>query len=387
MPPLLPRFFASAPIAVRAIVLMIALLTGVSPALATEPTLTDRAFVFGLPKAELHVHLEGTMEPELYLQIAQRNHVSIPYATPDDVRERLRGARDLPSFIRIYEEFVGALKTEQDFHDLALGYFRKAHAQGVVYAEVFVDPQLHLERGVALKTLYAGLRRAQRDARRELGMETHYILCFLRDRPAQDAARLLEDSRPWFGNLIIGVGLDNPEVDAFPEKFAPVFMRAKALGLHRTSHCDVDQPNTVAHHWGVLRLLDVERIDHGLNVLDDPALLKEVHDRRIGLTGAPTLFYTDIPGRMEYRAGAIAKLLDAGTLVTVNSDDPGMKRGLYIGDLMLRVQQTTGMTRQQMVQLTRNSFTIAWISEPRRRRYLAMVDDYIAAQEPATGIF
>jgi len=339
---------------------------------------SDQAFLFGLPKAESHVHLEGTMEPELYLQIARRNHVSTPYATLEDVRERLRTARDLASFIGIYEELIGVLKTEADFHDIAMGYFRKAHAQGVVYAEIFFDPQLHLERGVALKTIHAGLARAQRDAKRELGLEAHYILSFLRDRPAQDAARVLEDSRPWLGTLIIGVGLDNPEVKDFPEKFQAVFARAKQLGLHRTSHCDVDQPDTVAHHWGALKLLEVERIDHGLNVLDDPALLKAVRDRGIGLTGAPTLFYTDIPGRMEYRAGAIRKLLEAGVRVTVNSDDPGMKRGLYVGDLMLRVQQTAGLSRDQMVQLARNSFLIAWTGEAQRRRYLADIERYVS---------
>lgn len=355
----------------------IATLIIATPALAAP--LSDQAFIFGLPKAELHVHLEGTMEPELYLAIARRNEIATPYNTAEDVRERLRGAHDLGSFIKIYEELIGAVKTEQDFHDIALAYFRKVQSQGVVYAEVFVDPQLHLERGVALKTIYAGLKRAQRDAKKELGMETHFILCFLRDRPAEDAAKVLEDSRPWFGDLIVGVGLDNPEVKNFPEKFEAVFTRAKQLGLHRTSHCDVGQPDTVAHHWGVLKRLGVERIDHGLNVLDDPALIEEVRNRKIGLTGAPTLFYTEIPGRMEYRAGAIQKLLEAGLLVTVNSDDPGMKRGLYVGDLMLRVQQTTGMSRAQMVQLARNSFEIAWIGEKQRRRYLAAIDSYVAA--------
>ena len=350
--------------------------TCAAAASSAAPPASMEAFIFGLPKAELHVHLEGTMEPELFLTIAARNKIKTPYATAADVRQRLLDAKDLPSFIVIYEELIGALRTEQDFHDVALGYFRKARSQGVVYVEMFFDPQLHLERGVKLKTLYAGLERARRDAREQLGLEAHYILCFLRDRPAESAAKVLEQSRPWLAQ-IIGVGLDNPEVENFPAKFQAVFARAKELGLHRTSHCDVGQPNTVEHHWGVIELLDVERIDHGLNVLDDPELIEIVQDKRIGLTAAPTLFYRDIPGRMEYRAGAIRKMLDIELLVSVNSDDPGMKRSLYVGDLMLRVQQTTNMSRDQVVQLAKNSFLIAWINPEERSRYLASIDAYV----------
>ncbi|WP_198045782.1 adenosine deaminase [Novosphingobium aquimarinum] len=351
------------------------------PALATDAE-TEKAFIMGLPKAELHVHLEGTMEPELYLAIAQRNGIFTPYATGEDVRDRLRAAHDLPSFIVIYEELIGAAQTAQDFHDIALAYFRKAHSQGVVYAEVYFDPQLHLERGVPLETLYAGLAAAQRDAREELGLEAHYILSFLRDRSAADAAHVLEASRPWIGDLVIGVGLDNPEVKDFPAKFEEVFERAGALGLHRTSHCDVDQADTIANHWGVIEKLKVERIDHGLNVPDDPALVAAVRARGIGLTGAPTLFYTEIPGRMAYRAGRIRQLLDLGLLVSVNSDDPGMKRSLYVGDLMERVQEETGMSRDDIVRLARNSFAIAWIDEAERAAYLGRIDRYLADREP-----
>lgn len=347
--------------------------------MTTSQALTDKQFIFGLPKAELHVHLEGAMEPELYIEIARRNGISTDYKTAEEVRDRLRAARDLSSFIGIYEELVDVLRTESDFRDVALGYFRMARSQGVVYAEVFFDPQLHLERGVPFDTVCAGLDSAKRQAMSGLGLEAHFIMCFLRDRKAEEAASVLQQSRPWLGKLIIGVGLDNPEVEGFPAKFQDVFAQAAQLGLRLTSHCDVDQPNTVAHHWGVLDVLGVERIDHGLNVLDDPALIETVGARRIGLTGAPTLFYTEIPGRMEYRAGAIRKLLDLGLLITVNSDDPGMKRSLYVGDLLLRVMQTTGMTREHIGQLARNSFEIAWISRERRAHYLREIQAYMAS--------
>ena len=336
----------------------------------------DEAFIFGLPKAELHLHLEGAMEPELYLELAARNGIATDFETAEDVRERLRTATDMPSFIVIYEQLIDVIRTTEDFRDVALGYFRKAREQGVILAEVFFDPQLHLERGIEFSAICEGLAEARNQAGSELGLEASYIMCFLRDRPIEAALAVLEQSRPWLGELIIGIGLDNPEIRDFPAKFAPVFDRARELGFRLTTHCDVDQPNTVAHHWGALDLLKVERIDHGLNVLDDPALVEAVRERHIGLTAAPTLLPREIPGRMEYRAGAIRKLLELGLLVNLNSDDPGMKRGLYIGDLMLRAAQTAGMSRPQVVQLARNGFDMAWIDAETRSRYLARLDAY-----------
>ncbi|NKF24752.1 adenosine deaminase [Solimonas marina] len=334
---------------------------------------TLHAFVMAMPKAELHVHIEGTMEPELYLDIAARNGIATPYADAEAVRQRLRDAHDLPSFIGIYEELIAAIRSAQDFRDLAMAFFAKAQSQGVVYAEVFFDPQLHLERGIPLAAIFGGLARARIEAEQTLGFKARYIMCFLRDRSADDALKVLRDSAPWRDEFI-GIGLDNPEVDGFPDKFAAVFDEARGMGLRLTTHCDVGQPNTVAHHWGALDVLKVERIDHGLNVLDDPKLIDAVRERRIGLTAAPTLFYTEIPGRMEYRAGAIKQLLEHGLLVSLNSDDPGMKRSLYIGDLMLRAARTVGLSRDMLVQLARNSFVTAWLSDEERDAYLAQLE-------------
>lgn len=353
--------------------LLSVLITGAAHA-ANEDV--DARFIRSLPKAELHVHLEGTLEPEMYLELARRNGVRSKYRDAEQLRARLRDARDLPSFIAIYEELVAVLRTREDFRDLAMAYFRRAREQGVLHAEVYVDPQLHLERGVPLAALWNGLADARDRAQGELGLNAVFILSFLRDRPADAAAKVLEDSRPWFG-LIVGVGLDNPEVVNFPEKFVAVYQRAAALGLHRTTHCDVDQPNTVEHHWGAIRLLGVERIDHGMNVLDDPALIAEVRARGIGLTAAPTLYYREIPGRMERRAGAVRDLLAAGLLVSVNSDDPGLKRSLYVADLMERVAQTVGLSRADLVQLARNSFESAWLEPAVKARYLAMLDSEV----------
>lgn len=335
----------------------------------------------GLPKAELHLHMEGTIEPELFLEIAARNGIEVPYDSPEAVKNRLRAAYDLPSFIEIYEELIGVVQTSQDLHDLTLAYYRKAYSQGVRRVEMYFDPQLHLERGMTLETLFAGIKSGKEAAEAEMDLSIDFIIAFLRDRPAEDALEVFESSRPWHHELIIGVGLDNPEVEDFPEKFKEVYARAREAGLRLTSHCDVQQKHTIKHHWGVIYVLGVERIDHGLNVIDDPVLLSEVKKRGIGLTGVPSLFYRDMPGRMEYRAGAVKALLDAGAEMSVHSDDPGMKRGLYIGDLYLRVQAQTGMTRDGLVTMAKNSFRTAWITEEARAAYLQSIDDYVAAFE------
>ncbi len=332
----------------------------------------------GLPKAELHLHMEGTMEPELFLKIAARNGMEVPYSEPDEVRERLRTAHDLPSFIEIYEELIGVVKYPEDIRDITLHYYRKAYSQGVRHVEMYFDPQLHLERGMGLDQVFEGLAMGKAAAESEMELTIGFIMAFLRDRPAETAMQVLEDAKPWHKQLM-GVGLDNPEVVNFPEKFKEVYAKAKGYGLRLTSHCDVGQKNTIENHWGVIRTLGVERIDHGLNVLDDPELLAEVKARGIGLTGVPSLFYREIPGRLEYRAGAVKGLLDAGVEISIHSDDPGMKRGLYVGDLMLRAQSVTGMTRADLVALAKNSFRTAWISDTERAYYLAMIDDYVAS--------
>jgi adenosine deaminase len=268
------------------------------------------------------------------------------------------------------------MRTEQDFHDVALAYFRRVRAQGAVYVEMFFDPQMHTTRGIPFATVIRGLASARRDARMELGLRAEYIICFNRDRSAASAAEILEAARPWLRDPIIGIGLDNPEEFDFPKKFQAVYARAKELGLRRTSHCDPNQPNTIAHHWGCLDLLGVERIDHGLNVLDDPKLLATVRDRKIGFTICMSIFYSDLPGFVEERASYAKRMLDQRLLVTLNSDDPGMMHSNYLADCLLITQQAAHLSRHEVLTLVRNSFTIAWLSDADRAAYLRQVDEF-----------
>jgi adenosine deaminase len=360
------------PLAIRAVLAVAAGRAACAAAADPSGDAALRAFIFSVPKAELHVHLEGTLDPEHYLQLAARNGVATPYTSAEAVRGRLRHARDLNTFIEVYDDMQSVIRTERDIHDIAVTYFERAHAQGIVYIEMFFDPQTHLERGLPLAAVFAGLESARAEAARRLGMHVEYILCFNRDRSAASAEQILDAIGPWRRD-IIGIGLDNPEVNGFPDKFAAVYARARSLGLRLTAHCDVNQPNSRAHIRGCLEVLHVERIDHGVNVLDDPALIAMVRDRHIGLTVCPTLLYTDIPGRFEGRARAIERMLDLGLLVCVNSDDPGIMRGLLVGDLIWRMHEATGLSKQQVAQLASNSFRIAWLPERERDARLAEV--------------
>jgi adenosine deaminase len=335
-------------------------------------------FIYGMPKAELHIHLEGSIDPEEYIGLVARNNLQSAYGTAEAVRLRLRHATNLDTFIEVYQEMLASMRTERDFHDVALACFEHLHAQHVVHVEMFFDPQMHTTRGIPFSTVMEGIDSARSEAEGRLGMTIGYIMCFNRNRTAASAMEILEASKPWLPR-ILGIGLDNNEEAGFPEKFKGIFARAGQLGLHRTAHCDVNQAHSVDHIWGCLQLLGVERIDHGVNVLDDPRLIETVKARRIGLTVCPTLLYTEIPGRLEFRAKAIKRMLDLGLLVTVNSDDPGIMRGLYVSDLMAKVQVAAQLSRDDVVALARNSFLISWIPDSERKLDLRMLDDYVAS--------
>jgi len=329
-----------------------------------------RTFVEGLPKAELHLHIEGTLEPELKFELAQRNGISLPYASP----EEMRAAYDfdsLTTFLVGYYEGMGVLQTEQDFHDLAMAYFRKAASQNVRYAETFFDPQGHTSRGVDFGVVVEGLLSAQAEARDTLGLRNQLILCFLRDMSAESAMETLEQSAPW-SDRIVGVGLDSDERDNPPVKFKEVFAKAKDMGYRLTMHCDVDQEDSVGHIRQAIDDIGVERIDHGVNSLDDNALAQELADRGMGLTVCPISNGFVVGG---LRAGELKTMLDRGIRATVNSDDPAYFNG-YVLENLVAVQDAVGLSNDELVQLERNAFTIAWLDDADRAGYLDELDSY-----------
>jgi adenosine deaminase len=330
-------------------------------------------FIAGMPKAELHVHLEGTLEPELKFQLAARNHMDLPYRSAAEMRAAY-SFDDLPSFLAMYYEGMAVLQAEEDFYDLAMAYFRKARSQNVVYAEVFFDPQAHTARGVPFETMISGFRQAQLAAGAELGLRTQLIMCFMRDLSADSAMQTLENSlahREW----IAGVGLDSDEKGNPPVKFKEIFDRAREEGYHLTMHCDVDQQDSVAHIWQCLDDIGVERIDHGVNCLEDAALVQRLKSSAVGLTACPisNSYVSD-----GLKAREIKEMLDQSLLVTINSDDPAYFPG-YINENLSAVTVAANLTRQQIAQAVRNAFTIAWLGKADRDRYLRDLAAYVSA--------
>ncbi|MGZ4338372.1 MAG: adenosine deaminase [Gaiellaceae bacterium] len=327
-------------------------------------------FIEGMPKAELHVHLEGTLEPELKFELAARNGLDLPYGSADEMRAAYR-FDDLPSFLAVYYEGMGVLITEQDFYDLATAYFRKARSQNVVYAEVFFDPQAHTSRGIPFGTVVEGIHRARDDAEASLGLRTQLIMCFLRDMSAESAMGTLEQSLP-YKDWIVGVGLDSDEKNNPPVKFKDVFARARSEGYRLTMHCDVDQESSVEHIRQCLDEIGVERIDHGVNALEDKALIDEIKRRGLGLTVCPISngYVTD-----GLKAAEIKTMLDQGMRVTVNSDDPAYFPG-YMNENLLAVQEAVSLTRDEIAQVVRNAFAVSWLGEDDKDGYLAALDAY-----------
>jgi len=325
-------------------------------------------FVAALPKAELHLHIEGTLEPELKLALARRNGLDLPYETVDEMRAAY-DFDDLPSFLAQYYEGMSVLLDEADFYDLAMAYFNRVAPQNVVYVEMFFDPQAHTTRGIGFDTVIGGLRRAQADAQRDLGIESALIMCFLRDMTARSAAETLA-AADGYKDWILGVGLDSDEKDNPPTKFKDVFATARAQGYRLTMHCDVDQEDSVSHIWQCIDDIGVERIDHGVNCLEDASLVTEIKRRNLGLTVCPISNDYVSDGT---KAAAIKTMLDLGMLVTINSDDPAYFPGYMLENLMT-VQREADLDKDDMVQLVRNGFQASWLSDDQKASYIARVD-------------
>jgi adenosine deaminase len=329
-----------------------------------------KEFIEKMPKAELHVHLEGTLEPEHIFSLAQRNNIELDYSTPEEVIAAY-DFHDLPSFLTIYYAAMNVLRTEQDFYELAYHYFERAKADNIIYVEPFFDPQAHTSRGVDFETIIGGIKRAQEDAEVKLGIESNLIMCFLRDMSAESAMEHLEMSLP-FKDHIIGVGLDSDEKNNPPEKFAEVFARARAEGYKLTMHCDLNQENILEHIRECLDLINVDRIDHGYNCLEDDDLVQEIVSRGLGLTICP------ISNRMVIQSltGAeIKKMLDHGIKATINSDDPAYFRA-YLNDNFIALAEEGELTKEEIVQLSRNAFDIAWLPDSRRQNYIDLLNEF-----------
>ena len=327
-----------------------------------------RALLTGMPKAELHIHIEGSLEPELIFALAQRNGVQLDYPSVEALRQAYDFS-DLQSFLDIYYAGASVLLKEQDFYDMTAAYLARAHADQVRHAEIFFDPQTHTARGVPFETIINGIWRACQDS----PISASLIMCFLRHLSEDEAIATLEESLP-FRDKFIGVGLDSSEVGHPPEKFARVFERARQLGLHLVAHAGEEGPPSYID--SALDVLNVERIDHGVRCLESPELVERLAREQMALTVCPLsnikLRVFDVMGTHNLR-----RLLDAGLAATVNADDPAYFGG-YLNQNFLAAFEALPLDETHARQLARNSFAAAFVEPERKRAWLAEVDAFFA---------
>ena len=321
-----------------------------------------------IPKAELHLHIEGTLEPEMMMQLAQRNGIKLQYADVDEIR-RAYDFTDLQSFLDIYYAGAQVLITEQDFYDLTWAYLERAARDTVRHVEIFFDPQTHTDRGISFATVVDGICGALQDGESRLGITYRLIMCFLRHLSAGAAMHTLEDSLSYRGQ-IDAVGLDSAEVGHPPSKFVEVFDRAREEGYLTVAHAGEEGP--AEYIWQALDLLKVERIDHGIRCLDDPALVKRLVDDQVPLTVCPL---SNLKLRVfdTLEDHNLKRLMDAGICATVNSDDPAYFGG-YIGENFLRVQQALDLNVDDIQSLAKNAFAASFLCDEDQRRHIAEID-------------
>ena len=326
------------------------------------------AFIRAMPKVELHVHVEGTLEPELMFDLAARNGVALPFARVEDVRAAYAFA-DLQAFLDIYYQGTRVLVTEDDFCRLALAYFERAHADAVRHAELFFDPQAHTARGVALETVVLGLARAQAQARDDFGITSSLILCFLRHLSATAAMETLEQALP-LREHFVGVGLDSSEREHPPEKFAAVFERARAEGLRVVAHAGEEGP--AAYVAAAIDVLRVDRVDHGVRCVEDDALVDRLARLQMPLTVCPL---SNVRLRVFERLEDhnLVQLLERGVCVTVNSDDPAYFGG-YVAENFVQCWRALGLSRDQLRVLGRNAIDASFAADERKRALRAELE-------------
>ena len=334
---------------------------------AVSPTQLP-ALLQAMPKTELHMHIEGSLEPELIFQLAQRNQVQLPYSSVEVLRAAY-AFTDLQSFLDIYYAGASVLLTEPDFYDMAWAYFLKAQADNVVHAELFFDPQTHTARHVPMDTVISGLHRACVDAQAQLGISASLILCFLRHLSEEDALHTLDEAKPYL-DKIIGVGLDSSERGHPPEKFERVFAQARALGLHVVAHAGEEGPP--AYIWGALDVLKAERIDHGVQAIHDPTLMKRLAQERIPLTVCPlsNQKLCVFPNLADHNLGA---MLDQGLCVMLNSDDPAYFGG-YLNDNFVQTFAALPLTAAHAYQLACNSYEASFVPEAQKQVWRTQLD-------------
>ncbi len=331
------------------------------------------SFIRDMPKAELHLHIEGTLEPELMFAIGERNGIELPFGSVEEVR-RAYEFSNLQSFLDIYYAGAKVLREEQDFYDLTWAYLTKVSGQHVRHVEIFFDPQTHTDRGVEFETVISGIRRALEDARTALGMSSRLIMCFLRHLTGEAAVETLHQALP-FKEWIVAVGLDSSEVGHPPEKFVEAFDLAREEGLLTVAHAGEEGPPE--YIWQALDLLKAERIDHGVRCVEDERLVERLREEQVPLTVCP-LSNVKLCVFDEMSQHNLKQLLDLDLCATVNSDDPAYFGG-YMNENFLAAQRALNLDKDDIYRLVRNSFAATFLEPERQDALIKELDDYVAA--------
>jgi adenosine deaminase len=332
---------------------------------------TLKQFIKEIPKAELHVHIEGTLEAELMFKLAQRNQIQLPYQSVTEVQQAYQ-FENLQSFLDIYYAGATVLQTQQDFYDLTWAYLEKANSQNIRHTEIFFDPQTHTMRGISFDTVYRGIHQALENAHKQFGITSHLILCFLRHLSAEAAMETLEMALPYKEN-IIAVGLDSSELGNPPSKFKAVFDRARSEGFLTVAHAG--EEGSSDYIWQAIKLLKVTRIDHGVQSLQDPKLVDYLVQNKIPLTVCPlsNVKLKIFPTMAEHN---FKKLLDIGIFVTINSDDPAYFGG-YMTENYQATQTALNLNKTEIYTMTKNAFEAAFLTTKQRDKYLQELDDFM----------
>ena len=347
------------------------------------PPATIPDLIAQLPKVETHLHLEGTLEPEMKFALAERNGIKLPYRNVEEMLGSYRFT-NLPEFLAVYYDGMQVLHTEEDYHDLCYAYLKKAASQNVLYAELFFDPQQHTLRGVRMEEIMAGFASARRQAQRDFGIDAQFILCFNRELTQRSAMVALEQGLP-YRDQIVAIGLDSDERNNPPSKFAVHFDRARKAGLKITAHCDLNQKDTLEHIREAIQDIRVDRIDHGGNVLESPELIAMAKAANMYFAVCPVLSGTVRRG--DTAINVARGMIDAGLNIYFNSDDPAYMKGVYLNEVYALTAAKSAMTDQEIVNVARNGFEAIWVEPGRKAKFLETIDAFAVSRGLEPGGF
>lgn len=336
-----------------------------------------KELISAMPKAELHLHIEGTLEPELFFKLAKRNKIAIPYQNDSELRSAYQ-FNNLQSFLDIYYAGTKVLIEEEDFYDLTWSYLKRAKLQNIRHAEIFFDPQSHTSRGIDFKTVVSGISRALKDGRIILNISSHLIMCFLRDLKEQSAIHTLKQSLPYTNN-IIAVGLDSAERNNPPSKFKEAYEEARQQGLLAVAHAGEEGPPE--YIWQALDILKARRIDHGVKCMEDQKLVKRLREEQIPLTVCP-VSNIKLKVYKDLKDHPLKKMLDQDLCVSINSDDPAYFGG-YVNEVFMKCQEALELEPRDIYKLAKNSFTSSFISTEEKRKHIAELDQFFKTMNTA----